>query len=204
MWITNGRHGDTFLLLARTGETMSAFAIEKGRAGADSKPRTSTSSGTRPSKPASCTSQDFPVPAENLIGGVEGQGFRHVMTGLEAERINVAARGLGHRAGGLRRSDPVFAAVARPLASRSAEHQAIQTQAGRHGDQDRSLAAADLLRGGEKRPRRALRPGSRDGQAVRHRDGGRSEPSMRCAFWAATAIRRTFRSSGITGTRRCW
>jgi hypothetical protein len=38
---------------------------------------------------------DFPVPAENLIGGVEGQGFKQVMTGLEAERLNVAARGLG-------------------------------------------------------------------------------------------------------------
>jgi alkylation response protein AidB-like acyl-CoA dehydrogenase len=35
------------------------------------------------------------VPAENLIGGVEGQGFKQVMTGLEAERLNVAARGLG-------------------------------------------------------------------------------------------------------------
>ena len=35
------------------------------------------------------------MPAENLIGGTEGLGFKHVMTGLEAERINVAARGLG-------------------------------------------------------------------------------------------------------------
>ena len=35
------------------------------------------------------------MPARNLIGGEEGHGFKHVMTGLEAERINVAARGLG-------------------------------------------------------------------------------------------------------------
>jgi alkylation response protein AidB-like acyl-CoA dehydrogenase len=35
------------------------------------------------------------VPAANLIGGIEGQGFKQVMTGLEAERLNVAARGLG-------------------------------------------------------------------------------------------------------------
>jgi alkylation response protein AidB-like acyl-CoA dehydrogenase len=35
------------------------------------------------------------VPAGNLVGGTEGLGFKHVMTGLEAERINVAARGLG-------------------------------------------------------------------------------------------------------------
>jgi len=35
------------------------------------------------------------VPVDNLIGGVEGQGFKQAMTGLETERINVAARGLG-------------------------------------------------------------------------------------------------------------
>jgi alkylation response protein AidB-like acyl-CoA dehydrogenase len=39
--------------------------------------------------------QDFPVPVENLIGAEEGRGFKQVMTGLEAERLNVAARGLG-------------------------------------------------------------------------------------------------------------
>ena len=38
---------------------------------------------------------NFPVPAANLIGGEEGQGFKQVMTGLESERLNVAARGLG-------------------------------------------------------------------------------------------------------------
>jgi len=32
---------------------------------------------------------------QEAIGIVEGLGFKHVMTGLEAERINVAARGLG-------------------------------------------------------------------------------------------------------------
>ena len=35
------------------------------------------------------------MPKENLIGGEEGHGFKQVMTGLEAERLNVAARGLG-------------------------------------------------------------------------------------------------------------
>jgi alkylation response protein AidB-like acyl-CoA dehydrogenase len=35
------------------------------------------------------------VPAVDLVGGVEGHGFHQVMTGLETERINVAARALG-------------------------------------------------------------------------------------------------------------
>src|SRR4029450_12912249 len=35
------------------------------------------------------------VPAANLVGGVEGRGFRHVMSGLETGRINIAARAVG-------------------------------------------------------------------------------------------------------------
>src|SRR5262249_21222236 len=39
--------------------------------------------------------EDFPVPAANLVGGVEGRGFGQVMSGLEAGRINIAARCVG-------------------------------------------------------------------------------------------------------------
>ena len=37
----------------------------------------------------------FPCPAANLVGGVEGRGFKHVMAGLETGRINIAARAVG-------------------------------------------------------------------------------------------------------------
>ena len=36
--------------------------------------------------------EEFAVPATSLIGGVEGQGFKQVMSALEVGRINVAAR----------------------------------------------------------------------------------------------------------------
>jgi alkylation response protein AidB-like acyl-CoA dehydrogenase len=39
--------------------------------------------------------EDCVVPAENLIGGGEGQGFKQVLAGLEVGRINVAARAVG-------------------------------------------------------------------------------------------------------------
>jgi alkylation response protein AidB-like acyl-CoA dehydrogenase len=39
--------------------------------------------------------QDVRVPAENLIGGVEGKGFNHAMLGLNRVRPLVGARGLG-------------------------------------------------------------------------------------------------------------
>jgi alkylation response protein AidB-like acyl-CoA dehydrogenase len=101
MWVTNGRYGNTFLLLARmeprvepAHKHMGAFVIEKGAPGLTVS-RDIDKLGYKSVETCELHFQDFPVPAENLIGGVEGEGFKQVMTGLEAERINVAARGLG-------------------------------------------------------------------------------------------------------------
>lgn len=38
---------------------------------------------------------DVVVPHSQLLGGIEGQGLKHVLSALEVGRINVAARGLG-------------------------------------------------------------------------------------------------------------
>jgi alkylation response protein AidB-like acyl-CoA dehydrogenase len=101
MWVTNGRHGRTFLLLARTDAAaepphrgMSAFVVEKGEPGL-TVGRDIDKLGYRTVETTELHFDGFPVPAANLIGGEEGRGFKHVMTGLESERINVAARGLG-------------------------------------------------------------------------------------------------------------
>ncbi len=101
MWITNARHGSTFLLLAKTDPQvqpahrgMSAFIIEKGAPGMNVG-RDLDKVGYKGVETCELHFDSFAVPAENLIGGVEGQGFKQVMTGLEAERLNVAARGLG-------------------------------------------------------------------------------------------------------------
>src|SRR5690348_2971973 len=101
MWVTNGRHGDTYLLLARLEpriepphKGMAAFVIEKGPTGLTVS-RDIDKLGYKSVETCELHFQDFPVPAANLIGGVEGAGFKQVMTGLEAERLNVAARGLG-------------------------------------------------------------------------------------------------------------
>ena len=101
MWITNARYGNTFLLLAKTNPQakpahsgMSAFVIEKGAPGLTVS-RDIDKLGYKSVETCELHFQDFPVPAENLIGGEEGEGFKQVMTGLEAERLNVAARGLG-------------------------------------------------------------------------------------------------------------
>jgi alkylation response protein AidB-like acyl-CoA dehydrogenase len=109
MWITNARHGNTFLLLAKTDPSaqpphrgMSAFIIEKsaeksGEKGARGLTvgRDIDKLGYKSVETCELHFDNFPVPAANLIGGVEGHGFKQVMTGLESERLNVAARGLG-------------------------------------------------------------------------------------------------------------
>jgi alkylation response protein AidB-like acyl-CoA dehydrogenase len=101
MWITNARHGNTFLLLAKidlnaqpahTG--MGAWVIEKGAPGLTVS-RDIDKLGYKSVETCELHFDNFPAPVENLVGGVEGHGFKQVMTGLEAERLNVAARGLG-------------------------------------------------------------------------------------------------------------
>ena len=44
---------------------------------------------------------DYRVPKENLLGGVEGKGFVQTAGGLELGRINVASRGAGIAEGSL-------------------------------------------------------------------------------------------------------
>jgi alkylation response protein AidB-like acyl-CoA dehydrogenase len=101
MWVTNGRRAHVFLLMAKTDPAaqpphrgISAFVIEKGAPGL-TVGRDIDKMGYKTVETCELHFQRFPVPAANLIGGEEGRGFKQVMTGLEAERLNVAARGLG-------------------------------------------------------------------------------------------------------------
>ena len=101
MWVTNGRRAQVLLLMAKTDTSampahrgISAFVVEKGAPGLTVS-RDIDKLGYKGVETCEIHFQDFAVPAGNLIGGAEGQGFKHVMTGLESERINVAARGLG-------------------------------------------------------------------------------------------------------------
>jgi alkylation response protein AidB-like acyl-CoA dehydrogenase len=101
MWITNARRAQIFIVLVKTDPAavpahtgMSAFIVEKGAPGLTIS-RDIDKLGYKTVETCELHFSDFPVPSENIVGGVAGEGFKHVMTGLEAERINVAARGLG-------------------------------------------------------------------------------------------------------------
>ncbi|MCA3554704.1 acyl-CoA dehydrogenase family protein [Aestuariivirga sp.] len=107
-WITHPVRADVMTLLARTNpdETgyrgLSMFLAEKPR-GSDENPfpaRGMTGGeigvlGYRGMKEYEIRFEDFEVKAGNLLGGIEGQGFKQLMQTFEAARIQTAARAVG-------------------------------------------------------------------------------------------------------------
>ncbi|MDP3293905.1 MAG: acyl-CoA dehydrogenase family protein [Nevskia sp.] len=99
-WITNGLHGNCFALLVKTDPKaeprhrgMSLFIAEKGPG--FSVPRKLSKLGYRGIDTVEMLFEDYRIPADRLIGGVEGRGLQQILAGLELGRINVAARGVG-------------------------------------------------------------------------------------------------------------
>ena len=101
LFITNAREGNTLALLALTDPRaeprhrgMSCFIVEKGHPGFRVV-KSIAKLGYKGVDTAELVFDDCAVPAANLVGEVEGRGFKHVMAGLEAGRINIAARAVG-------------------------------------------------------------------------------------------------------------
>jgi len=107
-WITHGARSDLMTLLARTDPSepgykgLSMFLAEKPRGSdADPFPARGMSGGEievlgyRGMKEYEIAFDDFEVPASALLGGVEGQGFKHLMATFESARIQTAARAVG-------------------------------------------------------------------------------------------------------------
>ena len=101
MFITNGRRGNIFSLAVKTDpkaqppyKGISLLLVEKGHPGFQVG-RDLKKLGYKGIETCELIFEDVEVPAANLIGGVEGEGFGQVLSGLEVGRINVAARGVG-------------------------------------------------------------------------------------------------------------
>jgi alkylation response protein AidB-like acyl-CoA dehydrogenase len=147
MWITNGRRAEVLLILAKTDRKatpaysgMSAFIAEKGSPGITVS-RDIEKLGYKSLETCELLFEDFPVPVENLISGSEGAGFKHVMTGLESERINVAARGLGVARAAFEEAIK-YSQQRRTFGKPICEHQAIQLKL---ADMATKIEAARLL-----------------------------------------------------------
>ena len=112
MWITNGSideegtPADLVWLYAKTGEDskgrpeISTFLIEKGMDGYSVGQKIYDKSGMRASNTAELVFENCEVPFENILGE-EGKGVEVLMSGLDYERVVLAAGPLGIMASAL-------------------------------------------------------------------------------------------------------
>jgi alkylation response protein AidB-like acyl-CoA dehydrogenase len=133
-WITNSVEGSCFALLVKTDpgaqprhKGMSLFIAPKGSGFTSS--RKLPKLGYKAIDSGELVADDYRIPAENLIGGVEGQGFYQATGGLELGRINVASRGVGIAEGALRLATQ-YAQIRKTFGKPIAEHQAIALKLG--------------------------------------------------------------------------
>jgi len=106
-WITHAARSDLMAVLARSSEArgyagLSMFLAPKMR-GSDADPFPTPGMkggeipvlGYRGMKEYDLAFDDFVVPADGLLGGKEGQGFKQLMRTFEGARIQTAARAVG-------------------------------------------------------------------------------------------------------------
>lgn len=133
-WITNSMYGNTIALLVKTDPNaqprhkgMSLLIAEKGPGFKVA--RKLEKLGYRGIDTCELVFEDYRVPVDRLIGGVEGVGLKQVLSGLELGRINVAARGVGVASAALKEAT-AYAQVRKTFGKPICEHQAIQLMLG--------------------------------------------------------------------------
>ncbi len=146
LFITNGRNCHAALVMVKTDPDalpahrgISALVVEKGpgfTVGPDMEKL-----GYRGVDTCELLFDNCRVPARNLVGMKEGQGFRQVMAGLEAGRINIAARAVGVATAAFEEAIR-YAQRRRTFGKPIAQHQAIQTML---ADMATKIHAARLL-----------------------------------------------------------
>jgi alkylation response protein AidB-like acyl-CoA dehydrogenase len=131
LWVTNGVRAGIYAVLARTDLTsqpphrgMSLFLVERSTPGV-SAGRVFDKLGYKGVETAEVLFDHVRVPAANLLGERPGQGFKHVMSGLEVGRINVAARAVGVAQAAFEEAIK-YAQQRQTFGQPIAQHQAIQ------------------------------------------------------------------------------
>ncbi len=100
-WITNARHADPLPVLCVTDGAaapryrgMSVLMVEAGTPGF-TVGRDLGKLGYKGTESCEVRFEEARVPAANLLGGSEGQGFKQVVSALEIGRLNIAGRSIG-------------------------------------------------------------------------------------------------------------
>ena len=145
-WITNSLYGNCLALLVKTDANakprhkgMSLLIAEKGPGFTVN--RKLEKLGYKGIDTCELSFDDYKVPADRLIGGVEGRGLHQILNGLELGRINVAARGVGIANAALKEA-VAYSQVRKTFGKPICEHQAIQLKL---GEMATRLEAARLL-----------------------------------------------------------
>jgi len=107
-WITHAARSDMMIILARTDPKSNNYKglsmlLGKKTRGTDENPFPAKGIsggeievlGYRGMKEYELAFDGFPVPCENLLGEIEGQGFKQLMQTFESARIQTAARAIG-------------------------------------------------------------------------------------------------------------
>ena len=121
-FISGGGFADVYVCMVRTGGPdpggISCIAVERDASGLGFGAQ-EKKLGWHSQPTAMVVFEDCRVPAENLIG-VEGQGFKIAMAGLDGGRINIGACSIGAAPGepGDRPRPPAPARAVRPQARR--------------------------------------------------------------------------------------
>jgi acyl-CoA dehydrogenase len=99
-FISNGQHADLVIVVAKTDPSqgakgMSLMLVEtEGREGF-ARGRNLDKMGQHAADTSELFFDDVKIPATSVLGGEEGQGFYQLMQQLPAERLIIAAQGLG-------------------------------------------------------------------------------------------------------------
>lgn len=146
-WITNARFADPLPVLVKTDPDaeprhrgMSVVMIEQGSPGF-TVGRDIGKLGYRGPESSEVILDGVRIPAENLLGGVEGRGLQQVLSVLEFGRINVAARAVGVATAAYERAVE-YSKQRKAFGKAIAEFQAVQLKL---ADMATAIQAARLL-----------------------------------------------------------
>ena len=212
-WITHPVRADVMTLLARTNpdekgyKGLSMFLAEKPR-GTDDDPFPAKGMsggeievlGYRGMKEFEIRFEDFEVKAENLLGGVEGQGFKQLMQTFESARIQTAARAVGVAQNAL---DLGLRYAMRSQAVRQGHHRfpAHCRQAGADGGRNHGGPPAHLCWRHAKRMQAAAATWRPAWPSCSPPASPGALPTMPCRSMAATALRWNTRSAACSAMR---
>ena len=145
MWIGGAGHADWFYVLARTGadnslDSLSGFIVEANSEGLEVGKK-EEKMGQRSSDTRAVRFNNVKVPKENLIGGVEGNGWLQAMTSFDRSRPMLASHALGNARGAMEEAWQ-YANERRTFGKPIFEHQSISFML---ADMSTKIEAARLL-----------------------------------------------------------